>query len=96
MSEVDFPVHDIPDLQNTALVGRDDVMPEMHKFFSRDKRTRFPGPNCCVIHGIGGQGKAQTALEYTYREKDCYDVIIWLETEEEQELARSYSIIPNQ
>lgn len=37
-----------------------------------------PKQSSCLIHGLGGLGKTQIALEYTYRYRDSYDVIFWL------------------
>ena len=93
LQEIDFPIHDIPGSRNFAFVGREDVLTEMHDFFTSNKESRTKGPTCFVLHGLAGQGKSQIALEYAYEHTADYDVIFWLEAEEEQELARSYSLI---
>src|SRR5208282_683426 len=31
-----------------------------------------------ALYGMGGIGKTQTALEYVYTNKDCYDRIYWV------------------
>lgn len=92
-SEKELTVHDYPDFRNFAFIGRDDILLEMHSFLTSQPALRSSGPNCCVLHGLGGQGKSQTALEYTYRYREFYNVIFWLEAEEDQELARSYALI---
>lgn len=36
------------------------------------------GPACCVLHGMGGVGKTETALEFTYVHRKDYDAFFWL------------------
>lgn len=51
------------------------------------------GPACCVIHGLGGIGKTQTALEYAHVQAPKYDAIFWLRSQTEAELSTSYAAI---
>lgn len=47
----------------------------------------FQGPpterraHSALIHALGGMGKTETALEYTYRYRQFYDCIFWLRAE---------------
>ena len=68
-------------------------MESMHKFFDRTVSSALRGPICCVLHGLGGQGKSQTALEYAHRYHSSYGAIFWLKSETEQELTTSYADI---
>lgn len=56
-------------------------------------RANFPEPRSCAVSGIGGVGKTQVALEYTYKYRACYQAIFWLRTENSVELLKSYSAI---
>ncbi|XMA10379.1 hypothetical protein WAI453_003170 [Rhynchosporium graminicola] len=38
-------------------------------------------PSSCVLHGIGGVGKTQVALQYLYRPEDDYEYIFWVNSE---------------
>lgn len=48
------------------------------------------------MHGLAGIGKAQIALEYTYRYGSEYDAIFWLEAEHDWALTSTYAQISNQ
>ena len=48
---------------------------------------------CCVLHGLGGIGKTQCALQYYYSFRDDFDAIFWIEAELEWNLALSYARI---
>lgn len=50
-------------------------------------------PSCLVLHGLGGIGKTQTALEYIYINEKCYDAMFWIEAEHPTTLAATYSDI---
>ncbi len=44
----------------------------------------------CVIHGVGGMGKSQMALEYVYRYKSCYSYIFWIRAESNNAITDSF------
>ncbi|MCJ1246224.1 hypothetical protein MMC30_003430 [Trapelia coarctata] len=92
-SEIDYPVTTLPTFRNFSFVGRDDVLKDMHNLLLPPNSSPPSGPSCCVLHGLGGQGKSQTALEYAFRYRDAYDATFWLQAETDQELARSYALI---
>lgn len=50
-------------------------------------------PACCILHGLGGIGKTQTALEYSYTFREEYDAIFWIRAELDSTLAETYAII---
>ena len=78
------PVTTVLKARNLMFTGRDDVLSDLHSklmpsFAPSDVRDRV---RCsCTIHGIGGMGKTETALEYTYRYRTCYSHIFWLAAE---------------
>lgn len=43
-----------------------------------------------VLHGLGGIGKTQLAIEYTTRHKEKYTAIFWLNANEEDSLKLSF------
>ena len=47
----------------------------------------------CLIHGLGGMGKSETALEYTYRYRSCYSHIFWLHAQSNATLTDSFLTI---
>lgn len=108
MSKVTFPVSSIGMNKNYTFTGRDDVLEQMHSFFTGqdDNQTTLDGqleaehfvkrktsPACCVLHGLAGIGKTQTALEYTYRYRTDYDAMFWIAAEQDWTLTSTYSQI---
>ncbi|KAL9103692.1 MAG: hypothetical protein Q9163_001286 [Psora crenata] len=85
--------------KNYAFTGRDDELNFLHcKFFPSHQSgpqndVQAPGPICCVLHGLGGSGKTQTALEYTYRYREEYDAMFWVPAESDHEMAASFALI---
>src|SRR5688500_9734693 len=64
--------------RNTNMTGREAVLREMRQgFLSNDpiKKTQ-------AIHGLGGGGKTQLAMEYAYRFRDEYALVWWVRAEE--------------
>jgi hypothetical protein len=43
-----------------------------------------------VLYGLGGIGKTQIALEYTYRHRTEFDIIYWLRADDYDILLASY------
>ena len=42
-----------------------------------------------TLHGLGGVGKTQVALEYAYANSSRYDLVFWIPADEEQMIRRS-------
>lgn len=64
---------------------------EMHKSLHSDGSRRV-----VVLHGLGGIGKTQLALEYAKRHKDNYSAIFWLNAKDEHSLHHSYVRVARQ
>ncbi|KAG8533100.1 uncharacterized protein KY384_001883 [Bacidia gigantensis] len=107
MSKITFPVSTVGMNRNWTFTGRDEDLIKVHDVLIErrpsgtksgdsiqpDKSGNDSGPACCVLTGIGGVGKTQTALEYTYRYRDKYDAIFWLEAEDKWTLTAKYAQI---
>jgi predicted ATPase len=75
-------LHALPRRRNRYYVGRDDTLALLRERFSR----RNDASRIQVLSGLGGYGKTETALEYAYRYREEYEVILWFGADTEVEL----------
>ena len=74
-----FPIHEIAHPQNPNFTGRE-------KFLQQVEQTLSTGQTTVVnqtIAGLGGVGKTQLALAYSYAHLADYDLIYWLSADSE-------------
>lgn len=64
--------------RNPHFTGRADLLRQLHE-------RLVPGATAAVLpqtlHGLGGVGKSQLAVEYAYRHGEDYDIIWWIPAE---------------
>jgi hypothetical protein len=78
--------------ENRAFVGREPLLRQMHNWFTEPRN--YPcEPISCVLYGMGGIGKTQTAIKYSYVDKGEYDFIFWVTAETIPKLVSSFSLI---
>ena len=80
-------------VQNSSFVGRESQLALLHSTLQSHVEPLKREPACCIIHGIGGIGKTQIALQYTYQYEQHYQAIFWLKAQTNVELAKSYAAI---
>jgi AAA+ ATPase superfamily predicted ATPase len=68
-------------------VARENELGEIHAALAGDGSR-----HSIVLHGLGGIGKTQLAVEYARRHKDSYSAIFWLDIRDE---GRALSQSPN-
>ncbi|NEQ27600.1 MAG: helix-turn-helix transcriptional regulator, partial [Microcoleus sp. SIO2G3] len=72
------PIFQVPYLRNPYFKGRDEILATIQgNFVSGQPVTQIQ-----VLTGAGGFGKTQLAAEYAYRNKDKYDIVWWIRSEE--------------
>lgn len=79
--------------RNSMFVGRDGPLEELTNALKPESSELASKPRerkSCVLHGVGGLGKSQIALEYAYRFGRCYSHIFWLRAETETVLTNSF------
>ena len=66
--------------RNLVFTGRDDQLTDLRQRLHGAWTAAVVQPQ--ALHGLGGVGKSQLALEYAYRLAEEYDVIWWLTAEQ--------------
>jgi len=82
-------ISNIPHPHNPNFTGRVDLLEKLHEALAAGERAAFTQTS--AITGLGGVGKTQLALEYSYRHADDYQVIWWVRSEEPATLAADYA-----
>jgi tetratricopeptide (TPR) repeat protein len=69
---------DIP-IRNPDFTGRDPLLHQLRDALeTKSKASVLPQ----TLHGLGGVGKTQLAVEYVYRNADRYDIVWWIPAEQ--------------
>jgi tetratricopeptide (TPR) repeat protein len=82
-------ISNIPHPHNPNFTGRVDLLDRLSEALASGERAAFTQTS--AITGLGGVGKTQLALEYSYRHADDYQVIWWVRSEEPATLAADYA-----
>ncbi|KAI1735480.1 hypothetical protein F4680DRAFT_306188 [Xylaria scruposa] len=86
---VPFSLHGVPEIAH--FVAREQELAEM-----RDRLQSDGSRRAVVLHGLGGMGKTQLAIEYMKRHKDNYSAVFWLNIKDENSLKQSFARIAHQ
>ena len=77
--------------RNSDFIGRESQLEELNTCFLNNEKPS--APTSCGVEGIGGVGKTQLALEFTYRYEEFYDAIFWIGADSDSELRSTYGAI---
>lgn len=84
----------VPYQRNPYFCGRDDALELLHSQLNSEVAGGdVHGQRATVVHGIGGLGKTQVAIEYTHRYRFAYDYIFWIRAETDAELSDSVAAL---
>ena len=78
----------VPYSKNSFFTGRDEELEQIHKTLFSDKTVALS--QSVAVCGLGGVGKTQTAVEYTYRYCDGYEFILWVTADSEDSIISDY------
>ena len=81
------PIWNVPYNRNAHFVGREQDLADLHARPIAHERGR----RVQAIHGLGGVGKSQLALEYAYKFAHEFQIVWWLSADEPATLALQYS-----
>ncbi|MEA2732594.1 MAG: hypothetical protein QOF70_7069, partial [Acetobacteraceae bacterium] len=69
--------------RNLYFTGREELLASLHAQLSRSELAAVLPQ---ALHGMGGVGKTQLAIEYVYQHQSDYDVIWWIPAEQPQQI----------
>jgi tetratricopeptide (TPR) repeat protein len=79
--------------RNPDFTGREDLLLALRRVLvSRERTAVVPQ----ALHGLGGVGKTQLAVEYVYRYAGDYDLVWWIPAEQSSQVKASLSGLANQ
>ena len=82
------PVWNVPHLRNPNFTGREETLKNLRDILSSGDTAALT-----ALHGLGGVGKTQIALEYVYRFASDYSLVWWLPSEEPAALSSTYAAL---
>jgi tetratricopeptide (TPR) repeat protein len=80
---------EVPHARNPFFSGRDELLGRLHAMLTA---TAVP-VRIWAISGMGGVGKTQTTLEYTYRYRESFRFVLWLRADSTTTLSADYARI---
>jgi tetratricopeptide (TPR) repeat protein len=83
----------VPYRRNPFFTGREDALAVLHDRLHRGGAAALTQAQ--AISGLGGIGKTQTALEYAYRYRDDYQVVLWVKADTVEALTSDFMVIAN-
>lgn len=85
-----FPdIWNVPYNRNPNFTGREQLLKNIRASLTSNQRAAMP----LVIHGLGGVGKTQLALEYAYRHLQDYDLVWWVRAGDPVVLGADYAAL---
>jgi hypothetical protein len=82
-------ISDLVPLRNPNFTGRKDLLARLRQALTFGQ----PAALTQAIHGLGGVGKTQLAVEYAYRHAADYELVWWVRAEEPAALAADYAAL---
>jgi hypothetical protein len=72
--------------RNSNFTGREDLLQQLRDTLAQHTQSALvPQP----LHGLGGIGKSQTAVEFAYRNQFDYELVWWVQADDEPSIRRS-------
>jgi hypothetical protein len=81
-------IWNVPHGRNRNFTGRVELLGTLRSQFQAGHHSALT-----ALHGLGGIGKTQTAVEYAYRYAGAYELVWWLHSEDPATLAGDYALL---
>ncbi len=88
------PLFTVPYFRNPLFTGREDILDTLHDRLITTQATALTQPQ--AIHGLGGIGKTQIAIEYAYTYRNKYQAVLWVRAATRETLTLDYTDIAHQ
>jgi hypothetical protein len=72
--------------RNKHFTGREDILTQVQRTLGQHSQSALVPQ---ALHGLGGIGKSQLAVEYAYRYQDEYQLVWWVQANDERSVRRS-------
>jgi len=82
-------IWNVPHRRNINFTGREALLADLRQALTSGGHAALTQ----AIHGLGGVGKTQLAVEYAYRHAGGYDAVWWVRAEEPATLAADYAAL---
>lgn len=87
-----FPrIWSVPYSRNPVFTGREELLEQLHTQLQTMQAAALSQPQ--AISGLGGVGKTQLAIEYAYRYRQEYQIVLWVRANAAEALNASYAKI---
>lgn len=88
MGNVNLPCHTIKVYCDPSFVGRETEIKKLNDLLQQPTVVQT---SIVLLHGLGGIGKTQTAVQYASRSKNYYNVILFARAEDETKIAIDFA-----
>ncbi|HEX6910536.1 MAG TPA: toll/interleukin-1 receptor domain-containing protein, partial [Longimicrobium sp.] len=86
------PVWNVPHLRNPNFSGREQLLKQLRESLTSGEHAALTQ----AMHGLGGVGKTQTAIEYAYRYAGEYEAVLWVPAEDPAALVGHFAALGNE
>jgi len=86
-----FVIHNLPFSPNPTFIGRDAELKALSEQLQKGGGVAIN--QTLVVHGLGGVGKTQLAVEYAWKNLGAYDAVLWVKADSPEALDASLSAL---
>ncbi len=85
----DIPFWSVPYRQNLFFTAREAILAQLYSMYATKATPGLP----LALSGLGGVGKTQTALEYAYRYRHEYQIVVWVQAYSREVLEADFAAL---